>query len=839
MKKSIYFFLFLLVLQNIGCSKSFTPEILMSYTIDQFDTAQEEMVISIKIKNNSSTNFNGRFWELHWNQMKGFIDEKSLPEGIGFEWINGAHYFVLKFNEQWNLPAGQQIQFTMKQKGIMDRIAMGPVGVFVVQEDQAMEVSTEILWEEAQGLDSLGIPTAKDRYLALEGIEKMEKNNLDWIIPNPLSFKFSGNYRKGDQFWNIDLDPQFTKDKSRLQAFFDASFDIAYTWEKSDTYNFLIRHDASLPKEAYRLNIQNNAIVLHVGQYPGLVYGLTSLRQIISTAAMEHLQWPLLKIYDSPRFGYRGFLLDIARNFFGPDKIKQVLDLMALFKLNHLDFRLTDDEGWRIEISSLPELTSVGSKRGYSPKKQDRLIPMYGSGADGGLTGNGYLDRTSFISLLKYAHQRAIKIIPQISFPSHARAAIKSMDYRYIKLMEEGKMAEAETFLLSDPNDKSSYRSAQNYNDNIICICNESAYRFYEKVVDEMVAMYREAEVPLEIFSIGADELPYGVWTASPICQKFLATNDLGISDLEGLYLYNLKRLKSILDQRNIAMAGWEDILLDHSEKSQEETKIKSEHFNYQPIPFVWNSSWGGGREDMIYKFANMGFKTVMSNSSAFYFDMTDDKDMENHGLNWSGYVEYKDTWGTDPENVFANLSLNNKHGITPQYIAQKEKLMHSKKNNLLGIQSQLWTETVRSESIFDELLMPNLIVFSERAWSPRPDWLDINSASGQSIAMNHQWNTFANTLGQRTLPMVNFLYKKMAYDLPKPGAVIENDSLKVRISFPGLEVRYTTNGKIPDHQAQPYKMPIPVGEHKTIKLRTFDVNGRGGRPISINKKKQ
>ena len=108
-------------------------------------------------------------------------------------------------------------------------------------------------------------------------------------------------------------------------------------------------------------------------------------------------------------------------------------------------------------------------------------------------------------------------------------------------------------------------------------------------------------------------------------------------------------------------MAGWEDILLDHSEKSQEETQIKSEHFNYEMIPYVWNNSWGEGREDMIYKFANLGFKTVMSNSSAFYFDMTDDKDMENFGLNWSGYVDYKDAWGTDPENVFANYSLNKK----------------------------------------------------------------------------------------------------------------------------------------------------------------------------------
>ena len=88
--------------------------------------------------------------------------------------------------------------------------------------------------------------------------------------------------------------------------------------------------------------------------------------------------------------------------------------------------------------------------------------------------------------------------------------------------------------------------------------------------------MYKEAEVPIDLFSIGADELPYGVWTASPICQDFIANNTLGISNVNDLYQYNLKRLKSILEKRNLTMAGWEDILLDHSEKSQDETQIKS-----------------------------------------------------------------------------------------------------------------------------------------------------------------------------------------------------------------------------------------------------------------------
>ena len=833
MKNKVYLILFLsLVLMR--CKNPSQGKIQMTYTIEQFDLAKDEMNVNVIIENNSLMDLKGGAWELHWNQMKGFVQAESLAEGIDFEWINGAHYFVLKFGKQWKLPPGERIQFSMQQQGIMDRIAMGPVGVFIVQEQQTATVATQVEWKQAKGLESLKIPTAQDRYATMEGLKKLEKTELNWIVPTPNHLFFDGSFRNKDSLWSVDLDEQFSQQKKRLSPLVESIFEIKTLWGQSSNANFLIRYDPAQKSEAYQLTIAKNIITLNASDYSGIVYGLQSLRQIITTTALEGLEWPLIKVDDSPRFGYRGFLLDIARNFYGPKKIKEVLDLMGLFKLNRLDFRLTDDEGWRIEIPDLPELTDIGAKRGYSPGQKDRLLPMYGSGADGGITGNGYLKRIEFIELLKFAHQRAIKIMPQISFPSHARAAIKAMDQRYENPQVHQNKDEIKSYQLSDPDDQSKYRSAQNYNDNIICICQESAYHFYEKVVDEILAMYKEAEVPIDLFSIGADELPYGVWTASPICQDFIANNTLGISNVNDLYQYNLKRLKSILEKRNLIMAGWEDILLDHSEKSQEETQIKSEHFNYEMIPYVWNNSWGEGREDMIYKFANLGFKTVMSNSSAFYFDMTDDKDMENFGLNWSGYVDYRDAWGTDPENVFANYSLNKKHGITPQYIAQREKLQTDKKTNLLGVQSQLWTETVRSASIFDELLLPNLAVFSERAWSARPHWMTMTNVEKQIKAMNLDWNLFANMLGQRSLPMLNSIYGDIAYDLPKPGAIIENDMLKVSVPFPGLRVRYTTNGLVPNQNDKLYHKPISIPKNSNIVLRTFDVSGRGGRAISL-----
>ena len=102
-----------------------------------------------------------------------------------------------------------------------------------------------------------------------------------------------------------------------------------------------------------------------------------NLKQIFLVAKLEETAIRNLKITDSPKFSYRGMLLDISRNFYGPKKIKQILDYLSFFKINHLDFRLTDDEGWRLEIPGLEELTEVGSKRGYTKDESDNLIPIW------------------------------------------------------------------------------------------------------------------------------------------------------------------------------------------------------------------------------------------------------------------------------------------------------------------------------------------------------------------------------------------------------------------------------------------------------------------------------
>ena len=396
-----------------------------------------------------------------------------------------------------------------------------------------------------------------------------------------------------------------------------------------------------------------------------------------------------------------------------------------------------------------------------------------------------------------------------------------------------GDVVGAEKYALSDPNDKSKYLSPQLYNDNAINICMESSFAFFEKVVAEVAAMYREADVPFKQFGIGADELPYGVWEGSPVCLNSVNGNS-GNLDLEILYNNALLRLKETIESHGAIMSGWEDFLLVHSKNSHGETKLKQERFNYEVIPYAWNNTWGGGREDMIYKLANAGFKTVMSNSSAFYFDMANDNDIDAFGLSWSGYVDYFDTWAIDPQDIFANSVLNQKHNIQSDYISKTTKLKPSKRDNLIGIQSQLWTETVTNHRILEQMLVPNLIVFAERAWAKQPDWIS-NTAPTQEQKMLKEWNYFLNVLGKRTLPVLHHRFPEIVYDLPKPGGVIENDTLYVRSQFPGLQVRYSLDGSVPNQTSKLYQYPILIDSDDVVVLRSFDTQLNGGKSIRVS----
>ena len=445
-------------------------------------------------------------------------------------------------------------------------------------------------------MESLNIPSAADRFLKYEGIKTLPKEELHWVIPTPSKIilqdqKFGFPKSLNIDFGNFKNDHEFLK--NYLQK--GLSIDIKYTDEPSQ---IIVNRDSKLDEETYHLKIDKDIIRISVSNYKGLLYSFSSLRQILYNAQIEKKDIPLLYIEDAPRFKHRGFMLDLSRNFYPKNKILQILELMTHYKLNILDLRLSDDEGWRIEIPGLEELTDIGGKRGFTLNERDRLIPMYGSGSgENNSPGNGYLSRDDFIEIIKEATKRNIEVIPQISFPSHARAAIIAMEARYYKFLEKGDLVSANQYRLHDPDDKSEYTSAQLFKDNVICICRPSAFKFFEKVFIEIKAMYDSASVPMRIFNIGADEVPHGSWRKSPLCNTLISQSP-GLSTFQSLYDASVKKLNRIISDSGAKMSGWEDVLLVLSEKSQSEIRINKNLIDLNFIPLFGTTP--GAMEERI-----------------------------------------------------------------------------------------------------------------------------------------------------------------------------------------------------------------------------------------------
>ena len=815
----------------ISCSQN-KSVIEVTYTINEFSSEDNRLNVTLDITNKTNNDISS-LWSLHWNQISALVDSESIPKNTKYEYVAGQSYNILSFGNDYTIKKGETISIDLKQRGGVKRKSDFPMGGFVVTDDDILNVKFINLWQNAKDIQELNIPTANDRFNYNVSNKLLDKSQLDLIIPTPNKIDFFEGQMDLKTKYSINIDESLNLNFDFAKSLMSGVAKIVSNNEEADIKISFIEN---LTKESYELNIDNNSISIFASDRAGALYGLQSLKQIFLVSKLEETSIRNLKITDSPKFSYRGMLLDISRNFYGPKKIKQILDYLSFFKINHLDFRLTDDEGWRLEIPGLEELTEVGSKRGYTKDESDNLIPIYGSGPDSNSSpGSGYLSKSEFMDILKYANERNITIIPQISYPSHIRSAIISMNARYQKYMKLGDKGEAEKYLLIDPNDESEYYSAQGFDDNIVCICRESAFNFYEKVIDEVYLMYKEAGVEMKKFGVGADEIPYGAWRKSPLCDKFMEEKSI-TGDYDALYQYQQRRIYDKLSSYGLTMTGWDDILLRLTEKNQSETQIKDFFKDDDILLFVWNNSWGGGRQDMIYKYANLGYKTIMSNSSAFYFDMVDDKDFDNIGLSWSGYADYKDIWTVDVFDIFNDSYGVKKNNISTDYINKSEKINPENRDNIIGIQSQIWGETIVDEDILDYMFMPNIIVFSQKAWSQDDSWMSISDKEIKNQTLEIEWNKFTNNLGQRVLPIVDEIFGGLSYDLPKPGGIIVNDSLYANTVFPGLDIKYTLDGTVPDSNSENYTTPVKIKTDEVVHLRLFDKKGRGGNDIKVDK---
>lgn len=453
---------------------------------------------------------------------------------------------------------------------------------------------------------------------------------------------------------------------------------------------------------------------------------------------------PNMVIEDWPDFGYRGFMLDISRNFTNKDNILKLIDLLAHYKVNVFHLHFGDDEGWRVEIEQFPELTTYGAYHEFPYRneagehvEENYLMPSYNGGTDPedmSSSANGHLTREDYIEILEYAWERRISVIPEFDTPGHSRAAVKAMD-KYAERTGD------DSYLLYDPKDTSDYCSVQYYKDNAINVALPSTYRFIEVVFDALIAYHEEAGVPLPAIHVGGDEVASGAWAGSPACQKLMA--EKGWNDIELLKSYYIENVLDIAESRGVKIAGWQEVVMDLEDHVYERLKKNLYSVNF------WHT--GHGQEEYPYKYANDGVPVVLSNMTNTYVDFAYTPDKTERGLSWGGFVDERRSFSLLPYDIYRSVrwdDLGRKRDISN---LPEGKTPLQLKENVVGVQAQLWTETVRCFDHVTSYVFPKVCGVFERAWNASPSWEGTTVADDPSFMQ--ELDRYYSTVVQHEMP--------------------------------------------------------------------------------------
>lgn len=569
----------------------------------------------------------------------------------------------------------------------------------------------------------------------------------------------------------------------------------------------------------YVLTIKAGGVAIVASDPEGAANGLASLTQLVDARRTV----PLLAIDDAPRFDFRGLHIDVARNFHSKAEILAILDQMAAYKLNRLHLHLADDEGWRVEIAGLPELTAIGARRCHDPAERTCLLPQLGSGPNPSTPVNGFYSRADYVEIVRAAQARHIQVIPSFDMPGHSRAAIKAMEARAARLRAEGAPeAEAGRYLLSEAANASVYSSIQHYSDNTINVCLDSAYAFLGKVVDEMAALHAAGGQPLTRYHIGADETP-GAWSASPACAAYEARTGVKPAELGGHFI---EKVSALLAARGVVVAGWSDGM-SHAKPGRMPDKVHSNN---------WGALAGEGPASAHLQ-ANQGWEVVISTPEVLYFDSPQAADPKERGYDWpSRATDTRKVFDFMPENLPAHAELWPDLSGKPQ--ASKDDHPLEPGVRFSGLQGQLWSETIRSDAQVDYMLYPRMLALAERAWhgasweTPYTPGKAYDPTTGAFTAKmrarrDADWAAFANLLGGRELARLDAA--GVAYRIPTVGAMVENGRLRTNVEFPGLPVEYRVDGG----PWRSYAPDAPVAGKVEVRARSAD-GKRAGRAVFV-----
>ncbi|MBG0566993.1 beta-N-acetylhexosaminidase [Actinoplanes aureus] len=291
-----------------------------------------------------------------------------------------------------------------------------------------------------------------------------------------------------------------------------------------------------LGAEAFELEVRAESATVRGGGPAGVFYGCQALVQLLPPqvyrrAPVPGVRWalPAVRVYDAPRFGWRGVMLDVARHFMPKHDVLRFIDLMAMHRLNTLHWHLTDDQGWRLEILRYPRLTEVGAWRHESQVGAVQEAP-----SDGRPHG-GFYTQDDVREIVAYAAQRFITVVPEIESPGHVQAALAA----YPQLGVSGRPLEVFTRWGINPN---------------VLNVEESTVDFFTGVLDEVMQLF-----PSRWIGVGGDECPKDQWRADPRTRQRMA--ELGVSDEAGLQAWFMRRLDDHLTAAGRRLFGWDEIL--------------------------------------------------------------------------------------------------------------------------------------------------------------------------------------------------------------------------------------------------------------------------------------
>lgn len=415
------------------------------------------------------------------------------------------------------------------------------------------------------------------------GIGKLFANLNPSIIPIPVSLQLTNeqfvingqtsiSYRKSD------------KDLKELADFFTSyisgisQYSLSHNKKTAKTIRFELVNDACLGDEGYELNVRSSEIVIRANNRKGIFWGMQSVFQTITPVRTnEALIVPGMKVVDYPRFKWRGMMLDVSRHFFGPEVIKQFIDLLASYKLNVFHWHLVDDGGWRIEIKKYPKLTEVGAWRVDRLDKvwSEREPAREGEPA----TYGGYYTQEQIRDIVAYARQRNVTIVPEIELPGHSVAALAA----YPEYSCTQKPQLVNTGGVYPETIQSSY-----------CPGNEEVFVFLQDILLEVLDLF-----PSEFIHIGGDEVDKSWWKKCDRCQQRMKAE--GLKDEDELQSYMIRRMDTFLASHNRRLIGWDEIL---------EGGLAS-----GATVMSWRGESGGVAA------AKMGHDVVMTPGSPCYFD--------------------------------------------------------------------------------------------------------------------------------------------------------------------------------------------------------------------------